>query len=298
MDDGFRQWMQDKLALFESGLINLLTTIDCPVDNLRKAMSYAVLGTSKRLRPLIIYATGDMFAASLTELNLAAQAVELIHSYSLVHDDLPAMDNAMLRRGKMSCFRAFGESMAILVGDALQTLAFKILSSAAVLVPEKRLKMISVLSNASGCCGMISGQALDVLNLPDNSYTEATLYQMYRLKTGALIRASVELGMLAGSAQPTSEMQHALQSYSDYLALAFQIQDDILDITGQQELTGKSIGIDQMQQKITYPGLVGIEAANDKVAELIVYAVKELHIFAERADKLRQLTTFLSQRSN
>lgn len=298
MADFFMQWMQDKLTLLESELTQLLTTVDCPVDNLRKAMAYAVLGTSKRLRPLLVYAAGEMFSASVNELHLAAQAVELIHSYSLVHDDLPAMDNAMLRRGKMSCFHAFGESMAILVGDALQTLAFKILSSAAVLVPAKRLEMISVLSRASGCCGMISGQALDVLNLPENSYTEATIYHMYRLKTGALIDASVELGMLAGSEQPTLEMRQALKNYADYLALAFQIQDDILDITGQKELTGKNIGIDQTQQKITYPCLVGLAAATAKVAELTAAAVTELQIFSERAARLRQLTTFFSQRSN
>lgn len=297
VDDSFTKWISQTRQHIESILEVVLSKVDCPVDKMREAMSYAVLGQSKRLRPLLVYATGEIFSAPPLNCDVAAQAVELIHSYSLVHDDLPAIDNASVRRGKMSCFKAFGEDMAILVGDALQSLAFNILSQSTDISPVKQLAMINILSESSG--GMVSGQVLDILNLSTSGYTTELISNMYLLKTGSLFHASVQLGMLSGEDLDYEiNYSESLKKYANFLALAFQIQDDILDIIGEEKVTGKKSGTDFINHKITYPSLVGITAAEEKVKELILQAMQELDIFAEKANKLRELTAYLMNRSS
>jgi farnesyl diphosphate synthase len=295
--DNCAQWLFATLARIESGLAKVLALVDCPVALMQEAMAYAVLGKSKRLRPLLVYAVGEIFAAPINNLDVAAQAVELIHSYSLVHDDLPAMDNALLRRGKLSCFQAFGEDVAILAGDALHSLAFALLSDDSCSVDQAtRLAMIKLLSQASGYAGMIGGQVLDILNSPVNNYQETMLVEMYQLKTGALFNASLQLGLLAANNHDKGA-KDALATYAKYLSLAFQIQDDILDISNYADGSGKTSGNDSRQQKTTYPALFGVRESQIMVAELFTQAMAELDFFADRANYLRYLTTHFSNRS-
>lgn len=292
----FETWMADCSARIQQGLSYYLEKCNYPAPKLQEAMAYASLSGGKQLRPLLIYATGKVFEVPLESLDVAAYAVELIHSYSLVHDDLPAMDNATWRRGKPSCYKAFGEDIAILAGDALQALAFDIIAShQAPLSAQKRLKMVQILSRASGPLGMVSGQALDILNTAERTSSESALRQMYQLKTGALIQASIELG-LAAAEQKTRKQEKALQIYAESISLGFQIQDDILDIEGQTEEIGKTSGLDAEQAKKTYPRLIGLEVAKQKVEHLFQNAFQALEFFDERAEVLRQLTVYMSSR--
>lgn len=261
-----------------------------PTDasTLQNAMQYAVLNEGKRLRPLLVYLTGDLLGAPLESLDAPAAAIELIHAYSLIHDDLPAMDNADLRRGKPSCHIAFSEGTAILAGDALQPLAFEILAQhPADLTPEQRLKMISILSHVSGIQGMAAGQMLDL----EGTTTLADLTRMYQLKTGALLNASITLGAIAAHCDPK-----ILQPFAEHFGLAFQIQDDLLDIESTTTQLGKSSGIDQRNAKVTYPSLIGIEASRQKVQSLFEQALDTLDFARERSDLLRTFTQQLIAR--
>lgn len=250
---------------------------------LQHAMYYSVSNGGKYLRPLLVYATGSIFDAPLTSLDIPACAVELIHSYSLIHDDLPAMDNADLRRGKPACHKAFTEAMAILAGDALQPLAYEIIAThSAPLNTEQRLLMIDKLSRASGLEGMAAGQALDIMGV--NSLP--TLENMYALKTGALFETSVKLGMIAANVKDHS----ALDEFATHIGLAFQIQDDLLDSASDPALTGKPIGLDIANKKITYPSLLGMEKAQEKIQDLLNKALLALTPLEEKADILRALT--------
>ena len=292
----FQKWIAASSLRVHQGLVHYLEGISYPAPKLQETMAYAALNGGKRIRPLLIYATGKIFDAPLDNLDLAAIAIELIHSYSLVHDDLPAMDNAEWRRGKLSCFKAYGEDLAILAGDALQALAFEVLvDHAAPLLAEERLAMVQILSRASGPAGMVSGQTLDIFNTPLAKPTEKSLSLLYQLKTGALIQASIRLGMIAASLKEAS-LQSALEKYADSISLGFQIQDDILDIEGQQEAIGKSTQLDQTLEKITYPLLVGLEKAKERVKYLFAQAFKALEAFGPEADFLRELTHKIGKR--
>jgi len=252
-DAGLRAWV-DRSEHILSTLLPPALSEPC---RLHEAMRYACLGGGKRLRPLLVYATGQALGAELEQLDHAAAAVELIHAYSLIHDDLPAMDDDALRRGRPTVHIAFDEATAILAGDALQAVAFEALASAPA-TAETRIQLVATLARASGPAGMAGGQALD-LAATGSSQTLAALEHMHRMKTGALIAAAVRCGALCAGATP-AQMQ-ALARYSAALGLAFQIRDDLLDIEGSAAELGKTPGKDAAQGKPTYPVLLGIDGA-------------------------------------
>lgn len=247
-----------------------------PATTLQDAMRYALVLGGKRVRPFLTFAVGEICAAPSKALDHAAAAVECIHAYSLIHDDLPAMDDDDLRRGQPTCHRAFDEATAILAGDALQTLAFELLSQRTLgLQPERQLQMLEVLSSASGSRGMCGGQALD-LAATGQQLSEAELSQVHQLKTGALIKAAVQLGVLAGS-DDAQNYYADFTEFAAWLGLAFQVQDDILDVTSTTETLGKTNGKDAAANKSTYVQLLGLEQAQVKLTQLHQKALQALH---------------------
>lgn len=247
------------------------------------AMQYGALLGGKRLRPFLVYATGKMFGVSMTTLDAPAAAVECIHAYSLMHDDLPAMDNDDLRRGQPTCHIKFGEASAILAGDALQTLAFSILSDAPMteVSDRDRLAMLSELATASGVAGMCGGQAQD-LEAEGQRVNLEMLERIHRHKTGALIRAAVRLGALSAGEQGRKALP-LLDKYAECIGLAFQVQDDILDVVGDTATLGKRQGADQQLGKSTYPALLGLEQARKKASDLIAEARQSLTVLAAQS---------------
>ena len=266
-------------------------------QRLHEAIRYSVLGSGKRLRPILVYATGEALGVPLDTLDAPAAAVELIHAYSLVHDDLPAMDNDDFRRGRPTCHKAFDEATAILVGDALQVLAFQILATDAPSAPSPavRLRMIQLLAEGSGTAGMAGGQAID-LSAVGRQLPLAELEEMHRRKTGALIRASV---LMAAAAAPLDAARGAaLDAFATDIGLAFQIQDDILDVEGDQETLGKPTGADRAKNKPTYPSVLGMAAAKQRCLQLHAIAVEALSKFGQGADELRWLADFVVARDS
>jgi farnesyl diphosphate synthase len=259
-------------------------------------MRYSVLSGGKRVRPLLVYAAGNALSAEPAALDAAACAVECIHAYSLVHDDLPAMDDDDLRRGKPTCHKAFGEATAILAGDALQSMAFCILAHADMsqLSAARRLKMIELLAQASGSRGMIGGQVLDLAAI-GAELDIAELEDMHVHKTGALIRAAVLLGAFCAGELPDAAFK-ALDRYGKYVGLAFQVQDDILDVTGSTADLGKQAGADQALNKPTYPSLLGLKGARERARELHEAAIASLADMDQRADPLRWLSAYIVNR--
>jgi farnesyl diphosphate synthase len=264
--------------------------------DLIEAMRYAVIGGGgKRIRPAMVYASGEASGADLDTLDVPACAVEMIHTYSLIHDDLPAMDDDDLRRGQATCHKAFDEATAILAGDALQAHAFEILAANALQVNDRRrLEMISLLATASGSEGMAGGQAIDLAAV-GHSLTLEQLEAMHRLKTGALIRASILLGALSSPATTEEELT-VLGRYADCIGLSFQIQDDILDVVGDTETLGKPSGSDQKMLKPTYPSILGLEASKKLALEQHEQALGHLESLDARADTLRQLSVYIVER--
>lgn len=264
-----------------------------------EAMHYGALLGGKRLRPFLVYATGEMFGVCRTTLDAPAAAVECIHAYSLMHDDLPAMDDDDLRRGLPTCHIKFGEANAILAGDALQTLAFSILSDAPMVdVPDRdRLAMVSELAQASGVAGMCGGQALD-LAAEGQSVDLNQLEQIHRHKTGALIRAAVRLGALTAGAAGRDALPQ-LDIYANAIGLAFQVQDDILDVVGDTAVLGKTQGADQALGKSTYPALLGLDNARAKAQDLYREALGALEVLAAQSydtSALQALASFIIER--
>lgn len=266
-----------------------------------EAMRHGALLGGKRLRPFLVYATGQMFGLSLENLDAPAAAVECIHAYSLIHDDLPAMDDDDLRRGQPTCHIKFGEANAILAGDALQTLAFSILADADMpdVALRDRLAMISELAKASGVAGMCGGQSLD-LEAEGKQIDLQALEQIHRHKTGALIRAAVRLGALAAG-EPGRAALSELDRYAAAIGLAFQVQDDILDVVGETEKIGKRQGSDQQLGKSTYPALLGLDSAKLKAWDLYQEALAALDSLATQSYNtapLRALANFIIERDN
>lgn len=261
-------------------------------EPLKSAMQHAVLLGGKRIRPFLVYCTGEMLGVDLNTLDAPACAIELIHAYSLVHDDLPAMDDDDLRRGHPTCHIAFDEATAILAGDALQTFAFEILSQAEMPnTPDKhRLQMIQLLARSAGALGMVGGQTLD-LQATNQQQTLAQLEQMHRLKTGQLIICSVMLGALTSATLSPAQHQ-ALTLFADNIGLAFQVQDDILDIESNTEILGKPQGSDIENNKSTYPGLMGLQAAKQKAQDLYQTALTHLQTLEADALDTRTLQAF------
>ena len=252
---------------------------------LHAAMRHAVLDGGKRMRPLLVYATGTAFGADAASLDAAAAAVELVHAYSLVHDDLPCMDDDALRRGKPTVHVAFDEATAILAGDALQSLAFELLAGAP-LPDAARVAMLAELARAAGVHGMCGGQALDI-DATGQPIAAAALERLHALKTGALLRASVRLGAIAAGAETDARAQ--LDQYAEALGLAFQVRDDLLDIEGDSERLGKTAGKDQASAKATFPSLLGVEASRARLETLRHALLQALDGFGPRAAVLREL---------
>jgi farnesyl diphosphate synthase len=260
-------------------------------------MRYAALNGGKRLRPVLVYATGEALSVPMERLDAPACAVELVHCYSLVHDDLPAMDDDDLRRGRPTCHKAYDEATAILVGDALQSLAFRVLSrDATEAEAPARLRMIEELALAAGSRGMAGGQALD-LAATGTRLNEAELEDMHIHKTGALIRASVRLGALGGgTADP--ETLGLLDHYAKCIGLAFQVQDDILDVDGDEEVLGKYSGADARLAKPTYPALMGLETAREFASSLCADALQSLEGLGDGANALRDIARYIVARDH
>jgi farnesyl diphosphate synthase len=269
-----------------------------PPHGLHRAMRYSVLGGGKRLRPILVYATGSSLGAVPERLDAPAAAVEIIHAYSLVHDDLPAMDDDALRRGSPTCHVAFGEAAAILAGDALQALAFDVLAGDPVLAdaPDMLVEMLRVLAAACGSQGMAGGQALDLAAV-GRVLDAAELERMHVHKTGALIRASVRLGALAAGCRDKA-MLAALGSYGHCIGLAFQIRDDILDVEGDSTTLGKTAGKDATDAKPTYPSILGMDGSRARLAELTNAAIESLRPFGERMNELVALARYVAERDS
>lgn len=292
--NNLQTWQQETQARMEMLLANLMPSENQLPEKLHQAMRYVTLGGGKRLRPLLVFATAELGNANLTACEHAAAAIEFIHVYSLVHDDMPAMDNDNLRRGKPTCHIQYDEATALLVGDALQSLAFDLLSRPTDLPSARQLKMLATLAQAAGSLGMAGGQAIDLDNV-GNSMTQAQLEQMHSLKTGALIRAAVALGALSCSDLNDSQLQK-LDSYAKYLGLAFQVIDDVLDCEADTATLGKTAGKDADNDKPTYVKLMGLTAARQYAESLITQAIAQLEIFDHRAQRLRELAQFVVQR--
>ncbi|WP_437608766.1 (2E,6E)-farnesyl diphosphate synthase [Erwinia sp. V71] len=282
-----------------AALSRLLAPLPFQSSPLVNAMEYGALLGGKRLRPFLVYATGDMLKADPASLDAPAAAVECIHAYSLIHDDLPAMDDDNLRRGQPTCHIKFGEDTAILAGDALQTLAFSILADEPMpgVGAQERIAMISELARASGVAGMCGGQALD-LAAEGQQIDLPALEQIHRHKTGALIRAAVRLGALAAG-ERGREALPALDRYADAIGLAFQVQDDILDVVGDTAILGKRQGADQDLGKSTYPALMGLENARAKAWDLYQESLSSLDTLAAQSfntTSLQALASFIIER--
>jgi geranylgeranyl diphosphate synthase type II len=280
----------------DTALENLLSSPRPELQRLYAAMRYSLFNGGKRIRPLLAYAACEALGGAPEQANAAACAVELIHAYSLVHDDLPAMDDDDLRRGQPTTHKAFDEACAILAGDGLQTLAFEVLADAThnPLNAELRLSMLSVLARAAGPAGMVGGQAID-LGSVGQALDQNALETMHRHKTGALIEASVQLGALA-SGQADEHALKALHTYARAIGLAFQVQDDILDVESDTATLGKTQGKDQAHDKPTYPALLGLDAAKAYALELRDQALHALRPFDQAAEPLRDLARYIVER--
>ncbi|MGA0586028.1 polyprenyl synthetase family protein [Dyella sp. KRB-257] len=278
----------------DRALAAALPAANVPPTDLHRAMRYAVLGGGKRLRPLLVYATGHALGRNDAALDMPACAVELIHAYSLVHDDLPAMDDDALRRGRPTCHIAFGEAMAILAGDALQALAFELLAQAPV-EPATGMAMQRALGRACGAEGMAGGQALDLAAV-GRSLSLNELEHMHACKTGALIRASVQLGaMTAGADTATVD---ALDHYAHAVGLAFQVRDDILDVEGESAVIGKTAGKDAAADKPTFPSILGLDASRARLVQLTDEALAAISMLESRSELLIELARYAAGRQH
>ena len=285
-------------ARADAVLARLLPADAQPPVELHRAMRYAVLGGGKRLRPLLAYATGMAFGAAPEKIDAVAAAVEIIHAYSLVHDDLPAMDDDALRRGRPTCHIAFGEAMAILAGDALQALAFEVLADDLAIDVDAatRLEMLRTLALACGSQGMAGGQAFDLAAVGQR-LDAAELERMHVHKTGALIRASVRLAALAAGCKDSNTLA-ALETYGHCVGLAFQIRDDLLDIEAGTEQLGKTAGKDAAANKPTYPAILGVDASRHELSALTARALEAVDALGTAGEPLRDLARFVADRTS
>ncbi len=281
-------WQTEYRDRVDAVLERRLPGADTEPLRLHRAMRYAALGPGKRIRPLLVYATGHAIGLAPAALDAPAAAVELIHAYSLVHDDLPAMDDDDLRRGRPTTHRAFDEATAILAGDALQVLAFEILSEDPLpsAMPASRNDMIRLLARASGTRGMAGGQAMD-LDATGKQLTPAEVEEMHARKTGALIQAAVLIACSAAPALPVPR-RAALERYGGAIGLSFQIVDDLLDVIGDPAVTGKAAGADALRGKPTYPAVAGVAAARARATELAEQGIAALAAFGPEAGQLRE----------
>lgn len=292
----FADLVPDYRARVEHTLNKALPPASTMPEQLHEAMRYSCLGGGKRLRPLLVYASGQMMGIEADKLDVPAAAVELIHAYSLVHDDLPAMDDDDLRRGQPTCHKAYGEATAILVGDALQTLAFDTLASATHIEPVQRVAMIQMLSKSSGSLGMCGGQATDMAFEGDSNIAEQALSRMHAMKTGALIWSSIM--MPTRMAERDDERDKALATFAGHIGLAFQVKDDVLDVTSDTETLGKDSGSDIENDKTTYVSILGLDQAEQRVLDLHNAAVAALDGMACSSEPLRWLADYVINRES
>ncbi|MEJ2591783.1 MAG: (2E,6E)-farnesyl diphosphate synthase [Candidatus Thiodiazotropha sp.] len=298
MNEALSEFMQTCRERVEHAMDRLLPTETTLPARLHQAMRYSALSGGKRIRPTLVYAAGRAVGVTPERLDIPAAAVELIHAYSLVHDDLPAMDDDDLRRNLPTCHKAFDEATAILAGDALQTQAFQVLCCGGEEMQvdaEIRLRMIETLARASGSRGMAGGQSIDLDSVgKELNLTELEVLHIH--KTGALIRAAVRLATVLNPAVDKERIQ-TLDRYAKCVGLAFQIRDDILDVEGATEILGKTQGKDSAQDKPTYPALLGLSGAREKAEELLQEALQCLTPFGEEADPLRWIAEYIIGRS-
>ena len=260
-----------------------------------EAMRYAALGPGKRLRPFLVLASSQLFAVGRRSALQVAMAIELVHAYSLVHDDLPAMDNSDLRRGRPTCHKAFDDATAILAGDGLLTLAFEVLADPDTHGdPAVRCELVASLAMAAGSHGMVGGQMIDLIAEHRPDLDIGAITRLQRLKTGALIAFACEAGAILGKAP--MEMRLALRGYAQNLGLAFQIADDLLDVEGTANETGKPVGQDAAAGKATFVSILGVERARAQAQLLVTQAIEHLDLFEQRADLLRQAARFVVDR--
>jgi len=289
--------LQSAQQRVEDQLQQKIAALNIADARLTEAMTYGVLNGGKRLRPFLVYATAEALGGSAEQADCAAVALEMVHSYSLVHDDLPAMDDDDLRRGKPTCHIAFDEATAILAGDGLLTSAFEVLASAPHQNDAQRLTLIRLLANSAGGAGMVAGQSID-LDHVGQSMTLAELENMHRHKTGALIRAAVLMGAACAPSEVTSATLQALTRYADAIGLAFQVWDDILDIEGDTSVLGKHQGADLALNKPTYPALLGLEGAHEKARDLVAEACQALDEVSGDTSALAELAGYIITRDH
>ncbi|AAK02617.1 farnesyl-diphosphate synthase [Pasteurella multocida] len=285
--------LQQRINTFLAQQLN----VDSSPSPLAEAMRYGVLLGGKRIRPFLVYATGRMLGADLNQLDYAAASVEAVHAYSLIHDDLPAMDDDHLRRGQPTCHIAFDHATAILAGDALQAFAFEILTQAPALQAEQKLALVQTLSQAAGVKGMCLGQSLDLIS-EQKHISLIELEQIHRNKTGAMLSAAIQLGRICSPHFKNDTLAQQLQRYSEAIGLAFQVQDDILDIEGESDIIGKTVGSDLLADKSTYPKLLGLAGAKQKAQELYQNAIAELESIPFDTSALRAIAEFVVNRKS
>lgn len=294
-----QQPLADRLAGYsqqvDAQLERILPPASGPAERLFAAMRYSVFNGGKRLRPALCFAAADAIGNSNSNTAKVAAAVEMIHAYSLIHDDLPAMDNDDLRRGKPTCHIQFDEATAILAGDALQSLAFQQLTELTDMASDSLVELMSILATYSGCSGMAAGQAID-LAATGQTLDIDQLDTMHRHKTGALIEASVLMGAITADGASQAQLS-ALRDFAHAIGLAFQVQDDILDVESSTEQLGKQQGSDAANNKSTYTSLLGLERARNQAASLYQQSIDSLEVFADRAEPLRQLASFIVNRA-
>jgi len=290
----FAEWMTAIQSRTEGALSRLLPSAESIPGRLHQAMRYSTLGGGKRVRPLLAFAAGEITGANAETIDFAACAVECIHVYSLVHDDLPCMDDDVLRRGRSTCHVEFDEPTALLVGDSLQSLAFELLARAPLADASRQLDMIRLLATASGSCGMAGGQAIDLESV-GKPLSRPELELMHALKTGALIRAAVLLGALCGKPMSDTERE-ALDRFAKRAGLLFQVVDDILDCTASTATLGKTAGKDAATDKPTYVSLLGLDDARRFASELERDALASLAVFDGRGSRMAELATFIAHR--
>jgi geranylgeranyl diphosphate synthase, type II len=294
-DESIKHYLEAQRALVDAELERVLPSADQFPLSIHRAMRHSVFAGGKRLRPILCLEIGRMLGADGQSLLRPAAALELIHTYSLIHDDLPALDNDDLRRGQPTCHRAFGEATAILAGDALLTLAFEVLSSPGPPSDESKLDVIQEISHAIGTLkGMIGGQVID-LEAENQDVTAETLEYIHTAKTGALIRAAVRSGALYANATPDDLERVTI--YAEKVGLAFQVIDDLLDVLGTAEQLGKTVGKDDQQHKATYPALHGLDKSRGMACRLLQEADEMLEPFGCRARWLREIAQYLKARN-
>ena len=293
----FEQDLKDIQARINQFLEEQLNQVDTQPAPLADAMKYALLLGGKRIRPFLVYATGRMLGASMNQLDYVAAAIEAVHAYSLIHDDLPAMDNDSLRRGEPTCHIAFDEATAILAGDALQAFAFETLTNATALSAEQKVRLVHALSHAAGAQGMCLGQSLDLIS-EHKSVSLTELERIHNSKTAALLSAALIMGFICSPRYSDKQLERQLARYGAAIGLAFQVQDDILDIEGESSVLGKTVGADLASDKSTYPKLLGLDGAKQKAQDLYQIALSELDRIPFNSVALRALAEFIIHRKN